>query len=53
MKARMRFWHGMWWCRRMGVTGCGTTMEAAWNDMWTLYAEAMRPSVHPCRSPRG
>ena len=40
MKARMRFWNGQWWCRRMGVTGCGSTMQAAWDDMWMLYREA-------------
>ena len=43
MKARMRFWNGKWWCRRMGVTGCGATMEEAWDDMWNLYREAVRP----------
>ena len=32
MKARMRWWNGKWWCRRMGCTGCGDTMEDAWND---------------------
>lgn len=45
MKARVRYWRGMWWCRRMGVTGCGTTMEAAWEDMWALYREAVRPRI--------
>lgn len=43
MKARLRFWNGKWWCRRMGCTGCGDTMEEAWNDMWTLYWDAMLP----------
>jgi hypothetical protein len=28
----------------MGVTGCGETMEAAWNDMWQLYGEFIRES---------
>lgn len=52
MKARMRFWRGMWWCRRMGVTGCGVTMEAAWEDMWALYREMVRPKELG-HSPRG
>lgn len=39
MKPRMRFWNDKWWCRRMGVTGCGATMEEAWNDMWGLYRD--------------
>lgn len=55
MKVRMRFWNGKWWCRRMGVTGCGDSMESAWHDMWTLYWEAMKPSqpTHWQYSPRG
>lgn len=53
MKARMRFWRGMWWCRRMGVTGCGVTMQAAWDDMWLLYREAYsRPIQAVSGSPR-
>lgn len=27
----------------MGVTGCGDTMEEAWDDMWNLYRDAVRP----------
>ena len=45
VKARMRHWNGKWWCRRMGVTGCGDTMEEAWDDMWALYREAVTPKI--------
>lgn len=43
MKARMTYWNGFWWCRRMGCTGQGATMQEAWDDMWKLYFEAVRP----------
>lgn len=52
MKARMRFWNGQWWCRRMGATGCGATMEEAWKDMWDLYFDAVRPKTLYHGSPR-
>lgn len=52
MKARMRFCNGKWWCRRMGVTGCGESMEAAYEDMWQLYREAMRPKQYSYCAPR-
>ena len=35
-KPRLRFYRGMWWCRNMYATGCGHTMEEAWQDMWFL-----------------
>lgn len=44
MKARLTYWNGSWWCRRMGITGQGATMQEAWDDMWNLYREAYRPS---------
>lgn len=47
MKSRMTFWNGYWWCRRMGITGQGLTMQEAWDDMWLLYREAYRPSRLP------
>lgn len=37
MKAHFYFGRGQWWCRRMGVIGCGPTLYDAWIDMWTLY----------------
>lgn len=43
MKARIRFWNGKWWCRRLGITGCGDTIEAAWDDMWAVYRDTFRP----------
>lgn len=30
--------------RRMGCTGQGATMKEAWDDMWNLYFEAVRPA---------
>jgi hypothetical protein len=44
MKPRMRYWNGYYWCRRMGITGQGLTMEDAWNDMWHLYREMVKES---------
>lgn len=41
MKAKLTFRHGKWWCRRMGCTGCGNTIQEAWEDMWILYKEAI------------
>lgn len=41
MKAHLKYWNGSWWCRRMGVTGQGSTPKAAWDDMWELYREAV------------
>lgn len=37
MKPRLIYRHGKWWCKRMGVTGCGQTPLDAYNDMWGLY----------------
>lgn len=37
MKARIYFGKGLWWCTRLGVTGCGSTPGEAWADMWSLY----------------
>lgn len=45
IKPRLTFWNGVWWCRRLGVTGCGTTPLAAWTDMWGLYREATFPII--------
>lgn len=42
-KARLVFRDGQWWCLRMGVTGCGPTPKAAWDDMWQLYRDAVMP----------
>lgn len=28
----------------MGCTGQGATMKEAWDDMWNLYFEAVRPA---------
>lgn len=39
MKAKIYFGHGKWWCRRLGVTGCGNTPREAWYDMWHQYRE--------------
>ena len=38
-----RYTDGKWWCWRMGVMGCGSTPREAWDDMWVLYREAIRP----------
>ena len=46
MKAKIYFGKGQWWCRRMGVIGCGNTPQEAWNDMWMLYSEAVRPKIY-------
>jgi hypothetical protein len=43
IKSRMYSRNGVWYCRRMGVVGSGATPEQAWDDMWTLYREAVRP----------
>ena len=53
MKPKMTFWNGKWWCRRMGVTGCGDTMREAWDDMWMLYVDAFMSKPPLCYvSPR-
>jgi hypothetical protein len=54
MKPKIRYWNGYWWCRRMGITGQGLTMEQAYKDMWDLYREFIvesRPKS-PCRPVR-
>ena len=53
MKPRVRFWNNKWWARRMGVTGCGDTIEDAVADMWKLYRKLIRDSVSkPARNYR-
>lgn len=42
MKAKIYYWHGKWWCRRLGVTGCGNMPKEAWDDMWQLYKEMLQ-----------
>lgn len=48
MKPRLTYWHGCWWCKFLFVTGCGPTPESAWEDMWNLYGEAIRPKISAC-----
>lgn len=45
MKPRMRYIHGLWECKRMGIIGRGRTMFQAWHDMWGLYREAVKTRV--------
>lgn len=49
IKAKISFWKGKWWCRRIGITGCGETPKEAWDDMWFLYKQAVSPKqcLHP------
>lgn len=52
MKARIRYWNGYYWCRRMGITGQGLTIQEAWDDMWKLYREFIAESRRPTFSCR-
>ena len=49
VKAKIQFWNGKWWSKRMGVTGCGETPKAAYDDMWQLYSDFIKKSraLHP------
>lgn len=41
-KCRQNPANGLWYCTRMGVTGKGSTPEAAFLDMKKLYADFIR-----------
>jgi len=47
MKPRIVFQRGFWWCYRMGVTGQGKTPKEAYDDMLSLYRQAVQ------RKPQG
>lgn len=47
MKAKISYWNGSWWCRRMGITGQGKSPREAWEDYLTLYSEMVRSTRVP------
>jgi cephalosporin hydroxylase len=42
IKPKVRFWNGYYWCRYMGITGQGCSIEESVKDMWNLYREMIK-----------